>query len=79
MKLWLISQTQNNNYDTYDSAVVSAPDENSAKNLHPSERTEAWNCSRDWCDIPNDVTAVYLGEAPNITETKVILASFNAG
>lgn len=31
MKLFLISQTQNNDYDTYDSAVVTAPDEETAK------------------------------------------------
>lgn len=37
MKLFLISQDLVADYDTYDSAVVSAIDENDARNIHPSE------------------------------------------
>jgi len=37
MKLYLISQEIVTGYDTYDSAVVSAKDENDAKNIHPSD------------------------------------------
>ena len=36
MKLWLISQTENEGYDTYDSAVVAAETENAARLIHPS-------------------------------------------
>jgi len=36
MNLYLISQTQNRNYDTYDSAVVAAESEEHARAIHPS-------------------------------------------
>jgi inorganic pyrophosphatase/exopolyphosphatase len=36
MNIYLISQTENEDYDTYNSAVVYAPDEDTARNLHPS-------------------------------------------
>ncbi|MFA6125419.1 hypothetical protein [Sphingomonas sp.] len=35
MKLFLISQNQNYDYDTYDSAVVAAPDEETARLMNP--------------------------------------------
>jgi hypothetical protein len=35
MNLYLISQDQVSDYDVYDSAVVAAPDEDTARNLHP--------------------------------------------
>ena len=36
MNIYLISQTINCNYDTYDSAVVYAFDEEEAKHIHPN-------------------------------------------
>lgn len=36
MNLYLISQTENIGYDTYDSAVVCAESEEEAKNIYPS-------------------------------------------
>lgn len=39
MKLYLISQKVNNDYDTYDSAVVVAKDEEEAKKIHPDGDT----------------------------------------
>lgn len=35
MKLWLISQDTNDDYDTYDCAVVSALTEQDARMTHP--------------------------------------------
>ena len=35
MKLWLISQSRNNGWDTYDSAVVAAETEAEARHIHP--------------------------------------------
>lgn len=37
MNLYLISQSVNGGYDTYDSAVVAAPDEKTAARINPSE------------------------------------------
>lgn len=36
MKIWVISQSANNNYDTYDSAVVAAETAEDAKRIDPS-------------------------------------------
>jgi len=36
MNLYLISQDLNNNYDTYDSAVVAAKSEDDARKIHPT-------------------------------------------
>jgi len=41
MKLWLISQDVNSGYDTYDSAVVAAPDEETARQISP-DRYRVW-------------------------------------
>lgn len=35
LNLYLISQTVNNDYDTFDSAVVAAYDEEDARSIHP--------------------------------------------
>lgn len=49
MKLWLISQDVNNNYDTYDSAVVAAETEDEARNIYPCDwdnNPKRWNGSK---------------------------------
>ena len=80
MKLYLISQGEIYGYDTYDSAVVSAPDEQTAINMHPSSGEQVqWEARSNYCwaKDPKDVSCKYLGET---TEPKgVICASFNAG
>jgi arylsulfatase A-like enzyme len=46
MKLFLISQDENGGYDTYDSAVVAAEDEEAARKIHPTWDGEiyyVWN------------------------------------
>lgn len=91
MKLWLISQDANNDYDTYDSAVIAAPDEASAKTRHPGGdyfwKEGAWRYSDgkpqfgqgSWAP-PELVTAKCVGEAaPDIALGEIICASFNAG
>lgn len=81
MNLYLISQEENSEYDTYDSAVVAAPDEESAKRIHP-RGPECWQGypSRTWCRTPSEVTAKYIGMASGeITAGTVICSSFNAG
>lgn len=42
MKLWLISQTVNAGYDTFDSAVVCAEDESEARAIHPNAQISDW-------------------------------------
>lgn len=86
MKLFLISQTKNRGYDTYDSAVVAAQDEATARHMNPAtgDPVEWWRFSPLeqcvwWCSSPEQVTVIYLGEAGPGIEPGVICASFNAG
>lgn len=49
MKLWRISQDVNNNWDTYDSAVVAAETEEDARNTYPDNNgisDTKWSGSR---------------------------------
>ncbi len=81
MKLFLIEQDQNTDYDTYDSAVVAAPDEDTAKNMDPGtgQPVENWKKNySSWCNGPEHVTVRYLGEAVDVKQG-VVCASFNAG
>ena len=80
MNLYLISQSVNDNYDTFDSAVVAAETEEKARLTHPSIYIREWN------GIDNDVWAnsdkiivKLLGTAADGTPVGVICASFNAG
>ncbi len=93
MKLFLISQSENHGWDTYDSAVVAAKDEQAARNTHPSDYVDGWNghiwysCgyngeireshSGSWVRNPEVVQVEYLAEYDG--EAGVICASFNAG
>ena len=90
MKLYKISQNQDSDYDTYDSAVVAAPNEEIARNINPSdgepldwkeiaiisEKHTSWSC---WCTSPDQVIIEYIGEAAIGIKQGVICASFNAG
>jgi hypothetical protein len=92
MKLWLISQSYNNGYDTYDSAVVAAETEEEAKTTNPKEDLfwdgggwyyETWDGVKvpsyhaSWSE-PHHVEVEYLGETDRDIKG-VVLASFNAG
>ena len=84
MNLYCISQNTNNDYDTYNSAVVAAPDEETAKLLNPrngSVMSEAdWSrIYLVWCRSPNDVQVKLIGVAIDGQEQGLILSSFKAG
>lgn len=53
MKLWLIAQTHNEDYDSYDSAVVAADTKEQAELTHPSVGSGlTWNEEkRKWTDV----------------------------
>ncbi len=78
MNLYKISQDVNNGYDTHDSAVVAAENEEEARNTHPScgEWGEIWST---WAERPDQVKVELLGVAKEGTNARVILSSFNAG
>jgi len=84
MKIYLISQEENNSYDTYDSAVVIAPDESYAIDMDPSsgdkidwlkEAKRSWT---SWATNRDSVSVTYLGESAK-DEIMVVCASYNAG
>lgn len=93
-KLWLIRQTKNLGYDTYDSAVVACKDDYNAKFIHPDGNRKFYGDFDDWswtkttgevvrasCSAwvhPRDVIVEYLGETDRDI-SGVIIASFNAG
>lgn len=80
-KLYLISQTVNKGYDTYDSAIVVADNEDEAKLITPgSDGFEPLGSYGTWADKPENVNASYVGEADErFKNGNVIISSFNAG
>lgn len=89
MFLYLISSDEQTDYDTYDSAIVVANDENEARTMHPDGRSRwidgkwmnnglSFEFHSSWLKY-EDVKVVLIGVAdPKYTEPEVILASYNA-
>lgn len=73
MKLFRISQDVNDEYDTYDSAIVAAQTKKEAQHTPIGHDN-----SYEWAS-PADVNVEYLGMAKRGTKKGVILTSFNAG
>ncbi len=79
MNLYHISQSVNNGWDTYDSAVVAAETAEQAAATHPYEFA-AWDSIFPmWASFPEQVTVKLIGTALEGTTAGVILSSFNAG
>lgn len=89
MYLYFISQNKNNNYDTYGSAVVVAPDEDHARMILPGDgyldnsQWEELSKSRysriiHWCERKY-VTVKLLGIALPGTKMGIIIESFRSG
>jgi len=83
-KLYLISQDVNDDYDTYDSAVVVAENEERAKEIHPNsdDADDEGNFSdfHTWAKNISQVKVKYIGEASKDLEAgSVVIYSFNAG
>lgn len=95
LKLYLLSQSVNNGYDTHDSCVVCAENEEEAKHTSPSEfdvwHNDAWyfrydngvikegHFGGDTWTHPDKVRVQFLGNADKSIEKGVVCASFNAG
>ena len=80
MKLYLLEQNDNNNYDTYDSCLVCAENEADARTIAPNgnefKESERWS---DWALSKDSITCEEIGEANDKQERGVVIASFNAG
>lgn len=92
-KLYLIWQEVNNNYDTYNEAIVCANSEDDARNIDPgcqyNWRNNSWHLDWEdgtsfqrendhWCN-PKDVKVKEIGVANDSLELGAVCSSFNAG
>lgn len=85
LKLYLLTQNDNNGYDTYDSCIVCAKDEKEAKTISPeggifvetSGKRGSWRTS--WALRSSSITCEEIGTANGDQKKGVILSSFNAG
>lgn len=60
MKLYKISQTENDHYDTYDSAIVCADSEEDARLIFPDDNRYVWDIAeRRWIYFRLDGTKSY--------------------
>ena len=77
-KLYLLTQSNNGGYDTYDSCVVVALTAEDAKQITPDG---TWsNIWKAWASHPKHVDVEYLGNATDSLEAgSIVCASFNAG
>lgn len=84
MKIYYISQNDSRGYDTYSDAVVAAPDEDTARTMHPSGYIWGvdWKPAGfggTWARNPDYVKVELIGEAVEGTKQGVICSSFHAG
>jgi hypothetical protein len=87
LKLYLLTQNDNTDYDTYDSCVVVAKSEDDARKIHPYgdvysdiSKFNEWQYYTTWTKNPEKVSVQYLGVADkSLKENEVICSSFNAG
>ncbi len=77
LKLFLISQEENNEYDTYDSAIVVAESEEEAKTIHPS----GYGGEDSWTSNLDKIKVIELGylTTKEFEKGDVVCSSFNAG
>lgn len=90
LKIYRISQEENNTWDTYDSAIVIAESEEQAAQIDPSYNPEySWSVLwmvwptdhhlRGWCSSTDKVKVEYIGEPKEGSVIGIICASYNAG
>jgi len=95
MMIWKIWQETNDDYDTFGEAIVTAPDAESAKRIHPASSSYSrytWNednncwVDRDGEEVVNydwvkvdEVQVELLGIATGERPSMVLCANFRAG
>ena len=79
MKLFLLQQSVNNDYDTYDSCVVCAENEEDAKTITPRGNMFGLRDRSTWAYSLTDIECREIGIANPNEQRGVIIASFNAG
>lgn len=87
MNIYYLEQDDNQGYDTFDSCVVIAENEENARTITPADEKGViernWkNADKPWfgwAKKPENVKVTYIGSNENATEEELICASFNAG
>jgi len=80
MKLYLLTQSANRGYDTYDSLVVCANSESEAKGIRPDKKKRSDDLTYTWRAFKvEDVECKEIWLDNWDIEKWVILSSFNAG
>ncbi len=81
LKLYLLSQSENNDYDTYDSCVVCSENEDDAKTIRPDGYVFLENDWRGgcWANHLSAISCEEIGIAKKGLTRGVICASFNNG
>lgn len=78
MKLYKLTQDTHAGYDTYDSCVVVAENEDEARLIRPC--WSDWDdISSSWANNPEEVAVEEIGTTDKFDKPQVICASFNAG
>jgi hypothetical protein len=82
LNIYLLTQDEVDGYDTYDSVVVIAANEEDARNTLPDTYAD-WlkplSYISSWATSPENVKATLIGQALPDASPGVVLASFNAG
>ena len=78
MNIYLLKQKEKCGYDTYDSLVVVAEDEEAAKNILPPCCKTWEDTEYVWASSIASVTATLLGYAVTGSIAGCVLGSFNA-
>ena len=74
MNLYLLSQSEETHYDSYNFCVVAAKSEAEAQKIHPSGNNERWG-NQSWASTPKNVEVELLGKAIENIESGVVCAS----
>ena len=95
MNIYLLTQEENTGYDTYDSAIVAAPNAKAAKKINPGgfrvwneqghwdfifhDRTTRPDSDDTWANKLENINVKLIGKAASDVKKGIVLASFNAG
>lgn len=71
-KIYLLERQDEGGYDTYDSLVVCASNEDEAKLIRPDYGSDSWVSA-------DKITVTYIGVADKSIQKGLIHSSFNAG
>jgi hypothetical protein len=92
MNLYLLSQDENKGWDTYDSVVVAAENEEEARKICPAgmyewdngwyyghTKNRTYSSRSDWANDIANISVKLIGVADPTVSRRIIISSFNAG